>query len=145
MVSAGNADEGVPCQQNSESEKAFVNSNSFYIKSQTLAKKNTPDGHGFVYSTNPDFNFQTGGSSSLETLPPGKQRLRIILDTRHRGGKTVTAITGFVGKEEDLEILGKKLKQYCGTGGAVKDGQILIQGDQTVKVRAYLMKEGYKA
>ncbi len=110
-----------------------------------MAKKNIPDNNGFVFSTNPDFNFQTGGNGSSETPPPGKQRLRIILDTRHRGGKTVTAITGFVGKEEDLEILGKKLKQYCGTGGAVKDGQILIQGDQTTKVRTFLMKEGYKA
>lgn len=110
-----------------------------------MAKKNIPDNNGFVFSTNPDFNFQTGGSSTSETLPPGKQRLRIILDTRHRGGKTVTAITGFVGKEEDLKVLEKKLKQYCGTGGAVKDGQILIQGDQTMKVRAYLIKEGYKA
>lgn len=109
-----------------------------------MAKKNIPDNHGFVFSTNPDFNFQTGGSSPLETPPPGKQRLRIILDTRHRGGKTVTAITEFVGKDEDLEALGKKLKQYCGTGGTVKDGQILIQGDQTIKVRAYLIKEGYK-
>jgi translation initiation factor 1 len=109
-----------------------------------LAKKNIPDDYGFVFSTNPDFNFQTGGSSSPETLSPSKQRLRIILDTRHRGGKTVTAITGFVGKEDDLEILGKKLKQYCGTGGTVKEGQILIQGDQTIKVRGYLTKEGYK-
>jgi translation initiation factor 1 len=110
-----------------------------------LAKKNIPDSLGFVFSTNPDFNFQTGGASPSETLHPGKQRLRIILDTRHRGGKTVTAITGFVGKEADLETLGKKLKQYCGTGGSVKDGQILIQGDQTLKVKAYLIKEGYKA
>ena len=45
-----------------------------------------------------------------ETLPPGKQRLRIVLDTRHRGGKTVTAIAGFIGKSEDLEITGKKTK-----------------------------------
>jgi len=110
-----------------------------------LAKKNIPDSQGFVYSTDPDFNFKTESSSPSETPPPAKQRLRIILDTRHRGGKTVTAITGFVGKKEDLEILGKKIKQFCGTGGSVKDGQILIQGDQTVKVKAYLGKEGYKA
>ena len=110
-----------------------------------MAKKNVPDSNGFVFSTDPNFNFQTGGSGSSETLPPAKQRLRIVLDTRHRGGKTVTAITGFIGKEEDLESLGKKIKQYCGTGGSVKDRQILIQGDQTIKVKAYLVKEGYKA
>jgi translation initiation factor 1 len=107
-------------------------------------KKNIPDKNGFVYSTDPGFKFQTEGSGNFETLPPGKQRLRIVLDTRHRGGKTVTAIIGFTGQLEDLETLGKKLKQYCGTGGSVKDGQILIQGDQTLKVRAYLQKEGYK-
>jgi translation initiation factor 1 len=109
-----------------------------------VAKKNIPDKNGFVFSTNPDFNFQNSGSGESETLPPARQRLRIILDTRHRGGKTVTAIIGFTGKTEDLEILGKNLKQYCGTGGSVKDGQVLIQGDQTVKVRSYLQKEGYK-
>ena len=108
-----------------------------------MPKKNTPDNNGYVFSTDPNFNFHKGGSNS-ETLPPGKQRLRIVLDTRHRGGKTVTAINGFVGSKEDLESLGKKLKQYCGTGGAVKDGQILIQGDQTTKLRTYLSKEGYK-
>ncbi len=109
-----------------------------------MPKKNIPDSNGFVFSTDPNFNFQTGESGSQETLPPGKQRLRIILDTRHRGGKTVTAIAGFIGKLEDLESLGKKIKQYCGTGGSVKEGRILIQGDQTIKVKAYLIKDGYK-
>jgi translation initiation factor 1 len=109
-----------------------------------MAKKNTPDKNGFVFSTDPDFSFQNEGPQASETLPAGKQRLRIVMDTRHRGGKTVTAILGFIGNSEDLEILGKKLKQYCGTGGSVKDGQILIQGDQTVKVRTFLQKEGYK-
>lgn len=109
-----------------------------------MAKKNIPDKNGFVFSTDPNFAFQNSGSEYSETPAPAKQHLRIILDTRHRAGKTVTAITGFIGKSEDLEILGKKLKQFCGTGGSVKDGQILIQGDQTAKVRAFLQKEGYK-
>jgi translation initiation factor 1 len=109
-----------------------------------VAKKNTPDKNGLVFSTDPSYVFQNEGSSGQETLPPAKQRLRILLDSRHRGGKTVTAIMGFTGKAEDLEILGKKLKQFCGTGGSVKDGQILIQGDQTAKVRGWLQKEGYK-
>jgi translation initiation factor 1 len=110
-----------------------------------VAKKNIPDKNGFVFSTDPDFAFQDNSSSETETPAASRQRLRIVLDTRHRGGKTVTAIIGFIGKSEDLEILGKKLKQYCGTGGSVKDGQILIQGDQTAKVKAWLQKEGYKA
>jgi translation initiation factor 1 len=109
-----------------------------------VAKKNIPDKNGFVFSTDPDFAFQNSSSSEAETPAASRQRLRIVLDTRHRGGKTVTAIIGFIGKSEDLEILGKKLKQYCGTGGSVKDGQILIQGDQTAKVKAWLQKEGYK-
>jgi len=110
-----------------------------------MAKKNTPDKHGFVFSTDPNFTFQNEGMGDRETLPPAKQRLRIILDKRHRGGKTVTAILGFTGKSEDLESLSKSLKQYCGTGGAVKDGQILIQGDQSHKVRDWLIKQGYRA
>lgn len=109
-----------------------------------MAKKITPDKNGFVFSTDPSFAFQNEGAANPETLPPAKQRLRIVLDSRHRGGKTVTAIIGFVGSSGDLEILGKKLKQFCGTGGSVKDGQVLIQGDQTVKVRDWLQKEGYK-
>lgn len=114
-------------------------------QTKKVAKKNIPDKNGFVFSTNPDFKFQKEESKSSGTLPPAKQRLRIVLDTRHRGGKTVTAIIGFIGNTEDLDLLGKKLKQYCGTGGAIKDGQILIQGDQTIKVRAFLQKEGYRS
>ena len=67
-----------------------------------------------------------------------------MLDTRHRGGKTVTAIVGFIGTTEDLEVLGKKIKTHCGSGGAVKDGEILIQGDQMQKVKVWLEKEGFK-
>lgn len=114
------------------------------VNSQSMPKKNSPDKNGFVFSTDPDFSFQNESGPQRETLPPAKQRLRIMLDTRHRGGKTVTAIVGFAGTTKDLEILGKKIKTHCGSGGAVKDGEILVQGDQMAKVKLWLGKEGYR-
>src|SRR3982750_2950228 len=99
-----------------------------------MSKKNKSDKHGFVYSTDPGFRFESEPEQSAETLPAKQQKLRIRLDAKHRGGKLVTLIEGFIGKEEDLEDLGKKLKNYCGTGGSAKDGEIIIQGDQRDKV-----------
>ena|SRR5438876_8550657 len=96
-----------------------------------------------VYSTNPDFKFQEG-QDNIETLPPNQQKLKIRLDTKHRAGKAVTLIEGFIGKEEDLQELSKKLKNFCGTGGSAKDGEIIIQGDQREKVMQWLIRNGYK-
>jgi len=108
-----------------------------------MSKKNKPDSRGFVYSTDPNFQFEPE-NENLETLAPSLQQLRIRLDTKHRAGKAGTLITGFIGKEEDLEELGKKLKSFCGTGGSAKDAEIIIQGDQRDKVMQWLMKNGYK-
>ena len=108
-----------------------------------MSKKNKPDTRGFIYSTDPNFQFEPD-NENVETLPASQQLLRIRLDTKHRAGKAVTLITGFVGKEEDLEELGKKLKSFCGTGGSAKDSEIIIQGDQREKVMQWLMKNGYK-
>lgn len=107
-----------------------------------MSKKNKPDTRGFVYSTDPNFQFEPE-NENIETFPPAQQQLRIRLDTKHRAGKAVTLITGFIGKEEDLEELGKKLKSFCGTGGSTKDGEIIIQGDQREKVMQYLIKNAY--
>lgn len=108
-----------------------------------MSKKNKPDTRGFVYSTDPNFRFEEN-QQNFETLPAAQQKLKIRLDTKHRGGKVVTLIDGFIGEESDLEELGKKLKSFCGTGGSAKDGEIIVQGDQREKVLQWLMKNGYK-
>ncbi len=108
-----------------------------------MSKKNKPDTKGFVFSTDPNFRFEEEENIAQETLIPAKQKLRIRLDTKHRAGKAVTLILDFIGTENGLDELGKKLKNYCGTGGSVKDGEIIIQGDQRDKVLQWLLKNGY--
>ena len=98
---------------------------------------------GIMYSTTPDFEYETTQEEEEETLPKEKQPLRISLDKRNRGGKSVTLITGFRGKQDSLDEIGKWLKTKCGVGGAVKNGEILIQGDFRQKVLELLQKEGY--
>lgn len=98
---------------------------------------------GVMYSTNPDFQYNTGDEEEADTLPKEKQQLRISLDKRNRGGKMVTLITGFIGTSDDLTALGKLLKVKCGVGGSAKDGEIIVQGDLRKKVLDILQKEGY--
>ena len=106
-----------------------------------MSKKKS-NSNGIVYSTDPDFRTEED-SVPEETLSPKQQRLKVRLDTKHRSGKAVSLVEGFAGTADDLEDLGRKLKTHCGTGGAVKDGQIIIQGDQRDKITQYLLKNGY--
>ncbi len=98
---------------------------------------------GMVYSTNPDFEFETDEEEEAATLPPSQQKLRVAIERKNRGGKVVTVVTGFTGTEDDLKALGKLLKTKCGVGGAVKDGEILIQGEWRERLIELLKKEGY--
>jgi len=98
-----------------------------------------------VYSTNPDFSFDYEDEQEDETLPPEQQNLRVLIDRKQRKGKEVTLVTGFIGTEDDLKDLGKTLKQKCGTGGTVKDGEIVIQGNNLKKVLELLHSMNYRA
>jgi translation initiation factor 1 len=99
---------------------------------------------GMIYSTNPDFlNQFQDEPGHKETLPKDRQKLRVISDKKQRAGKVVTLVTGFVGTDEDLQALGKELKTKCGSGGSVKDGEILIQGDYREKIIGWLKGWGY--
>ena len=106
-----------------------------------MSKKKS-NSNGIVYSTDPDFRPEED-SVPEETLLPKQQRLKVRQDTKHRSGKAVTLVEGFAGTVSDLEDLGRKLKTHCGTGGSVKDGQIIVQGDQRDKITQYLLKNGY--
>ena len=98
---------------------------------------------GVVFSTNPNFEYDTNGSDEIDTLEPGKQNLKIWLD-RLKGGRVATVVRGFVGSADDLAELGKELKKSCGVGGTAKDGEIIIQGDHRDRVVELLTKAGYK-
>ncbi len=98
---------------------------------------------GVVYSTNPNFEYDNGETESVETLPKDKQNLRVWRDTHGRAGKVATVVKGFVGSEEELTELGKTLKRKIGVGGSVKDGQIIIQGENRDRVLQILLDEGY--
>ena len=74
-----------------------------------------------------------------------KQKLLVTIDRRRRAGKQVTLVAGFDGDEAELEELARKLKTKLGTGGSVKDGEIVIQGDVRDKVVAILGEMGHQA
>lgn len=98
---------------------------------------------GIVYSTSSDFNYEDDSPEETNTLPPQQQKLRVMLDKKNRAGKAVTLVTGFIGNDDDLATLGKKLKNLCGSGGSAKDSEILIQGDHRDKVLKWLLDNGY--
>ena len=119
-------------------------SNVYQLKSSFKVSKKINSLSGLVYSTDPNFKIEEDEQEEEQTLLPAEQKIKIRLDKKHRGGKVVTLIENFIGTNADKEDIGKKLKTVCGTGGSVKDGEILVQGDNRDKVLQWLLKSGYK-
>jgi translation initiation factor 1 len=107
-----------------------------------MARKKLYNGGGIVYSTAPGFHLK-GAEENENFLSPNEQLLTVVLDKKHRGGKVVSIIKGFIMKEYDIEAAAKKLKTFCGSGGSVKDNEIIIQGDHREKILQWLLKNGY--
>lgn len=103
-----------------------------------MSKKN------IVYSTNPNFQHEDVDDMEMETLAPEEQELKVMIDRKQRKGKSVTLISGFEGSDEDLQELGKTLKQKCGVGGSAKNGEIIVQGENKEKIFELLLKMGYR-
>lgn len=103
-----------------------------------------PNKSNIVYSTNPDYK-PSDEDNEIDTPEPSEQNLKVWIEKNGRGGKTVSVIKGFQGKYEHLESLAKLIKNKCGVGGSVKDGEIIIQGDHRDKIILILEKEGFKA
>lgn len=105
--------------------------------------KNWKKREGVVYSTNDNFDYDTNEPEEIETLAPNQQKLKVFIDRKQRKGKSVCIVAGFVGSQDDLSDLAKKLKSKCGTGGSAKDGEIIIQGEMIDKIMTFLTNEGY--
>lgn len=109
-------------------------------------QQNRKSREGIVYSTADSFEYNYNSEDqNRETIKPGQQNLKVLLDKKLRSGKKVTLVSGFIGSEDDLKELGKKLKSKCGVGGTVKEGEIMIQGDFRDRLLEILLAEGFKA
>lgn len=115
-------------------------------KKQKIKLSDDSDG-GIVYSTNSDFalgDLLGKFGDEEESVDPNQQVLHVMVDKKNRGGKTATIIDNFEGSDQELKDLAKTLKSFCGVGGAVKDGQIIIQGNFRDKIMDKLATMDYK-
>jgi translation initiation factor 1 len=113
------------------------------IQTQLMSNNDWKSRLGMVYSTNPDFKYETRVDETPKTLPLEKQNLRVRLESKGRAGKQVTLVTGFVGSEDDLSALAKLLKSKCCVGGSAKEGEVIVQGDFRERVVELLREQGY--
>jgi translation initiation factor 1 len=104
-------------------------------------------GNRLVYTSDPEQAKRLRESQKMPELrdtPPASQTIRVELDRKSRGGKSVTLLSGFELTPASLQALAKQLKSRCGSGGTIKERTIEIQGDHREIVGAELAKLGYR-
>ena len=77
-------------------------------------------------------------------MPPADSKICLRREKKGRRGKTVTLLSGLTHSARELNAMAADLKRHCGTGGSVKEGTIIIQGDHRQKIAAWLENKGYK-
>lgn len=87
---------------------------------------------------------EAGATAAAADVEPAKQTIRVTLDRKRRGGKTVTVASGFQHTRETLAKLATALKKKCGSGGTAGAAEIEIQGDHVAPLRAELVRLGYR-
>lgn len=109
------------------------------------SKKHQSNG-GLVYSTDAETMASLFKNilTDPEIIPPQQQLIHVKLDTKMLAGKKATIVSGFEGSMEAVEELLKKIKTRCGTGGSLKDGLLIIQGDFVQQVKNMLAEAGYQ-
>jgi translation initiation factor 1 len=105
-----------------------------------------------VYSTGGDVCTRCGqpladckcATADAEEPVPAKMVAKLRMERAGRGGKIVTVVDGLPRNQAFLRDLCAELKRACGTGGAVKDGTIELQGELRDRVRELLIRRGHK-
>jgi translation initiation factor 1 len=119
-----------------------------FINVLLMAKKkqsrSLSDLGSMVFSTGNEGFQGFDDDTNTEAISPVNQLLEVHIEKKGRGGKTAVIVKGFEGSEEALKDLAKDLKSHCATGGSVKDGEIIIQGDLRPKVMDFLHKKSFK-
>lgn len=97
--------------------------------------------NNIVYSTHPESFYQSDDDHENSS---SDFYLKVTVDRKQKGGKTVTIVEGYIGPESSLKDIEKQLKSKCGVGGTTKDRVVMIQGDHRDKVIKILNEMGFK-
>lgn len=105
--------------------------------------KNTIDWSEFIQMGNPE-NAPVMPDDETQSPDLAKMQVRVHIERKHRGGKEVSIVKGITLVSDALESIAKELKTKCGVGGVVKDGDIIIQGNNRDKIIHILLEKGFK-